>query len=58
MKKSHSKHPHLSVCKSNQPAYPNAADSNYFTAKALNIVTGIVSGVGFISAMLFMVTLA
>ncbi len=40
-----------------QPAYPNAADANYFTGKALDIATAIVSGMGFITAMAFLVTL-
>ena len=48
---------HLSVYKSNQPAYPNAADSRYFAARALNVVTALVSGMGFITAMVFLVTL-
>ena len=47
----------LSVVKTSHPAYPNAADSNYVAAKALNIVTALVSGMGFISAMLFLVTM-
>ena len=38
--------------------YPNAADEQYFKTKALNILTAIVSGMGLISAMLFLVTLA
>ena len=49
---------HLSVYKPNQPAYPNAADHRYFAAKALNVLTAIVSGMGFISAMAFLVTMA
>ena len=49
---------HLSVYQPNQPAYPNAADTRYFAAKALNVMTAIVSGMGLVSAMLFLVTLA
>ena len=41
-----------------QPAYPNAADANYFTGKALEILTGIASGFGVITAMVFLVILA
>lgn len=52
------RNPKLSIYKPTQPAYPNAADNNYFAAKALNIVTAIVSGMGFVSAMLFLVTMA
>lgn len=48
----------LTVYHANQPAYPNAADNRYFAAKALNMVTAIVSAMGFVSAMLFLVTMA
>ena len=41
-----------------QPAYPNAADDRYFAGKALDLLTAIVSGMGLVSAMLFLVTLA
>ncbi len=49
---------HLTVYKPSQPAYPNAADPSYFAAKALNVVTALVSALGFISAMVFLVTMA
>ena len=49
---------HLTTYYANQPAYPNAADNRYFAGKALNVMTAIVSGMGFISAMAFLVTLA
>lgn len=48
----------LTVYKPCQPAYPNAADNRYFTNKALDIITAIVSGLGFIGAMLFLVTMS
>lgn len=51
------KYPHLKLVKQ-QPAYPNAADPQYYRQKALDIVTGIVSGMGFVSAMIFLVTMA
>lgn len=51
------KYPHLNVYRSSQPKYPNAADNRYFAAKALNVMTAIVSGMGFVSAMLFLVTM-
>jgi hypothetical protein len=41
-----------------QPKYPNAADDRYFTTKALDILTAVVSGMGLLSAMLFLVTLS
>ena len=55
--KKHKNYRHLTVVKSAQPAYPNAADPNYFAGKALNVVTALVSGMGFVSAMLFLVTM-
>lgn len=58
MKQKNNRYPHLRIVTPNQPAYPNAADNNYFATKALNVITAIVSGMGFTSAMLFLVTLA
>lgn len=56
MKRNH--HPSsLTVRRSRCPAYPNAADSRYFLEKAVNIATAILSGVGFVCAMVFLVTL-
>ena len=43
---------------SSQPAYPNAADTNYFTKKALEILTAVISSMGCIAAMVFLVILA
>ena len=48
----------LYIYKPAQPAYPGAADNRYFAQKALNVLTAIVSGMGFVSAMLFLVTMA
>ena len=48
---------HLTVVKHSQPAYPNAAAPSYFAGKALNILTALVSGMGFVSAMVFLVTM-
>ena len=50
------KYPHLKVVQ--QPMYPNAAGPEYYRQKALDIVTAIISGMGFVSAMVFLVTLA
>ena len=55
MKQSHS---HLTVYKPRQPRYPGAAEDSYFTAKALDILTAVVSGMGLVTAMLFLVTLS
>lgn len=41
-----------------QPAYPNAADTNYFTAKALEILTAVASGLGCVAGMIFLVMMA
>jgi len=51
------KYPHLTVIKQ-QPIYPNAADSQYYRQKALDIVTAIVSSMGLVSAMVFLITLS
>ena len=55
--KHHNKNRNLSVVRPNQPAYPNAAEPGYFANRALNVVTALVSGMGFVSAMLFLVTM-
>lgn len=41
-----------------QPTYPNAADTNYFTAKALEILAAVVSGLGCMVGMIFLVIMA
>lgn len=51
------KYPHLKVVET-QPLYPNAASPQYYRQKAVDIVTAIVSAMGFVSAMIFLVTLA
>lgn len=56
MKKA-TKYAHLRIYKS-EPIYPNAADHNYFARKALDVMTIIVSSMGFVTAMLFLVTMA
>lgn len=48
---------HLSVYRCDQPVYPNAADKHYFADKLLDIVTAVVSGMGFITAMICLVIL-
>ena len=47
----------LTVHHYQQPAYPNAASTGYFARKLLDIVTAVVSGMGFITAMLCLVIL-
>lgn len=42
----------------NQPAYPNAADTNYFTQKSLEILTAVASGLGCMAGMVFLIILA
>lgn len=56
--KKYNHHRNLTVYKPRQPIYPNAADDRYFARKALDILTAIVSGMGLITAMLFLVTLS
>jgi hypothetical protein len=48
---------HLYLLNTKEPRYPNAADHNYFTRKALDVLTGIASGFGLFSAMIFLVTM-
>lgn len=56
MKQKH-RYSHLSVVNTKQPIYPNAADHNYFSRKALDVITAIASGFGLFSAMIFLVTM-
>lgn len=49
------KNPHLTVY---TPICPNGADNQYFSQKAVDLLTGIASVVGFAAAMVFLVTLA
>ncbi len=41
-----------------QPAHPNAADPQYFTDRMLNALTTVVSAMGFVSALIFLVAIA
>lgn len=52
------KYAHLRIVNTQQPMYPNAADNNYFAQKALDVITGIVSCMGFVTAMVFLVTMS
>lgn len=56
--KKKTKKQNLKVVNSRHPMYPNAADASYFNRKALDICTAIVSGMGMITAMVVLVTLA
>ncbi len=56
--KNNRKYGHLTIYKPQQPIYPNAADTSYFTGKLLDILTAVASAVGLISAMAFLVTIA
>lgn len=47
----------LTVYRRREPAYPNAADRHYFVEKAVNVATAILSGIGFVSAMVFLATM-
>ena len=41
-----------------QPAVPNGAPPRYFTDKVLNILTTLVSALGFVSSVIFLVIMA
>lgn len=41
-----------------QPPVPNAAPPSYFTDKILDMLTTVVSAMGFVSAMVFLVIMA
>lgn len=41
-----------------QPPVPNAAPPSYFTDRVLDALTTIVSAMGFVSAMVFLVIMA
>lgn len=41
----------------NQPKYPNAASTSYVTRRILDIATAVASGMGLITAMIFLITL-
>lgn len=51
------RNPRLTLYKPQAPASPNAADNCYFANKALDILTAIVSGIGFTTALMFLITL-
>lgn len=54
--KKHSRNIYLVETKA--PRYPNAADSSYYIRKAVDVATAIISGIGLVSIMLFLVVLA
>ena len=41
-----------------QPPVPNAAPPSYFTDKMLDAITAVVSAMGFVAAMVFLVVMA
>lgn len=41
-----------------QPMYPNAADTQYYEEKALEILAAILASAGIILLMMFLVTMA
>ena len=51
------KNRNLTIYRGNGPAYPNAADTQYVIRKALDIAMGIASGMGLVTAMVFLITL-
>lgn len=51
------KQSHHTGCYAQGPICPNGADNQFFADRALNILTGIVSCVGFFSALAFLLTM-
>jgi len=51
------KNRNLTIYKAHAPMYPNAADANYVSRKLLDVATAIASGMGLVTAMVFLVTL-
>ena len=58
MKHNHTVNAHTRKLYAYQPPVPNAAPPSYFTDKILDVVTGVVSAMGFVSAMIFLVIMA
>lgn len=54
----HTTRNHIAARYPYQPAYPNAADRNYFTEKSAEILTAVASGLGCIAGMVFLVIMA
>lgn len=52
------KHRNIRYTAIRQPMYPGAADERYFTEKALEILTAILSGTGALTAMLLLIAMA
>lgn len=50
------RNPHLRVCHT-QPKYPNEASNTYVKGKLLDIATAVASGMGLVTAMIFLITL-
>ncbi len=57
MNKNHN-YRHLHIVRHDGPKYPNAADPQYYAQKAIDVLTAVISAIGFISAMVFMVTMS
>lgn len=51
------KRSHLTVYRPSEPICPNGADNQFFADRALNILTGVVSAIGFFSALAFLLTM-
>lgn len=51
------KNHNLTIYRAEAPLYPNAADKQYVIRRIVDIATGIASGMGLVTAMVFLVTL-
>ena len=57
MKKRTAGHPYYSSRKIRRYAYPNAAERSYFTEKLLNGITAVVSCMGIVTILFFLITM-
>ncbi len=49
---------HLTICRTAQPPFPDAADHRRFVNRAVDILSILVSGLGFACAMHFLAAIA
>lgn len=56
--KTRRKNRRLTIYRAAQPPFPNAADHRYFANRAVDILSILVSGLGFVCAMLFLAAIA
>ena len=57
MKKRNVRRPYYSARHVRRYAYPNAAERSYFTEKLLNGITAVVSCMGIVTILFFLITM-